>query len=548
MTHLRCALSVVVLAAIGMARADEAAELAKFDEQVLKSAGIGTNGTDVLTFFRKRTLSADDLRTIPKLARQLGDNDFDQREGASKKLLDFGPPVVPLLRPVTNDDDAEVSRRAREIIAEIEGGPGPALPMAAARHLVRTKPDKAVSVLVHYLPFADDSGVIGEVLDALVTLTPKAEQADVVLKAALTDPVALKRAAGAFVLGRAKDEALRSEVRKLLADKDATVRFRAALGLLAGRDKAGVPPLIELATMAQGELTWQAEDALIRLADGYPDGIEIGDTDAARKVRRGVWTRWWEANANKVDLGKLEEEPRNLGYTLVPEMHANKVWEIGAGGKVLWEAAVAGCPIDAQVLPGGRFLVAELNANQVTERDLTGKVLWEHKINTPIACLRLPNGHTFIGTNHSLHVVTPDHKEVMTYKAEEGFFIHSVQRLRNGHMVCVSMEGAIRELDTAGKVLRTVPLPTRGSWSGVEGAPGGHYLVANNSEGKVLEVDPAGKIVWEYQTAGACYASRLPSGNTLVVSNNRGIMEVTRDKKVVWEYKVSTSLWRAHRR
>src|SRR5262249_22185859 len=161
------------------------------------------------------------------LVQQLGDNDFDRRESANRKLLDFGPPVVPLLRPATNDADAEVSRRAKEIIAEIEGGPGPALPMAAARHVVRTKSEGAVPVLVNYLPFADDGNVIGEVMDALVALTPKVEQADDVLTAALKDPVALKRAAGAYVLGRAKDEGLRGEVRKLLADKDATVRFRA---------------------------------------------------------------------------------------------------------------------------------------------------------------------------------------------------------------------------------------------------------------------------------------------------------------------------------
>src|SRR5262249_55209773 len=155
---------------------------------------------------------------------------------------------------------------------------------------------------------------------------------------------------------------------------------------------------------------------------------------------------------------------RFFNHTVVPEMHANKVWEIAADGKTtLWEITVPGCPIDAQVLPGGRVLVAELNAHQVTERDLKGNVLWTHKINTPIACARFPNGHTFIGTNHSLHVVTPEHQEVMKYVPEPGFFIHSVQRLRNGHMVCVSMDGAVREIDPAGKVVRTVPLPIRGS-------------------------------------------------------------------------------------
>jgi hypothetical protein len=539
---------ILALAALGTAQADEADELAKYDERVLRADGVGTNGADVLALFRKRTLSAEDLAGIPKLIRQLGDNEFDRREEATRKLASFGPPVVLLLQPATKDEDAEISRRSREIVAAIRAQ-GTAVPMAAARHVARTRPAGAVPVLVQYLPFADDAAVVGEVMDALVALTPRAEDADVALKDAMKDPLALKRAAGAYVLGRARDDARRGEVRKLLADMDATVRFRAALGLLAGRDKAGVAPLIDLASGTHGDLTWQAEDLLVRLANGFPPGLTFGDTLQARATRLEAWTTWWKANEAKVDLAKLDEHPHYLRYTLVPEMHANKVWEVDADKKVLWETKIDGCPIDAQVLPGGRFLVAELNAHRVTERDQkTGEVLWEYKINTPIACARLPNGHTFIGTNHSLHVVTPDGKEVMAYKPADNFFIHSVQRLRSGHMVCVSMDGAVREVDPTGKEVRTVPLPIRGSWSGIEGVPGGNYLAVNNAEGKVLEVDKTGKVVWEYQKQGACYASRLPNGNTLVISNASGITEVTRDKTEVWNQKIESSLWRAHRR
>jgi len=551
MTHFRYLLLAVVLTAIpDRARADEEeAELARYDERTLKDAGIGGDGPALLTFFRNRTLSAGDLRTIQQLIVQLGNEDFEAREVASKKLADHGSSVLPYLRPATNHKDAEVSRRAKEIIAEIEAGPGPALPMAAARQLIRVKLEGAVAVLVNYLPFADDANVGDNVMDAIAVLTPRTGPFDAVLNAALKDPQAMKRAAAGFVLGRRQEEELRREVRKLLTDKEATVRFRAALGLLAGRDKSALPTLIELATEPAGDLTWQAEDALVRLAGGYPPEMPYGDTEPLRKARRERWQSWWTANETKVDLARIEERTRFLNYTLVPEMHANKVWEIGSDGKtVLWEVNVPGCPIDAHVLPGGRFLVAELNAHQVTERDLKGNVLWTHKINTPIACRRLPNGHTFIGTNHSLHVFTRDHNEVMKYEAEPGFFIHSVQWLANGHLVCVSMEGAVREIDAAGKVVRTVPLPIRGSWSGVEGVPGGNYLAVNNAQGKVLEVDSAGKVVWEYTTPGACYASRLPNGNTLVVSNHAGLLEITRERKVVWERKLTTSLWRAHRR
>jgi outer membrane protein assembly factor BamB len=214
----------------------------------------------------------------------------------------------------------------------------------------------------------------------------------------------------------------------------------------------------------------------------------------------------------------------------------------------LWEVNNLECPIDAQALPGGRLLVAELNGHAVTERDRSGRVLWRHAVNTPIACQRLANGTTFIGTNHRFFIVGRDGKELTSYTPENGFFIHSLQRLRDGHVVCVSMEGMVREVDAAGKVVCSVALAIKGGWSGVEGAPGNHYLVVNNTQGKVLEVDRSGKTVWHYESPGVCYASRLTNGNTLVVSNRDGLIEVDRTGKTVWSRSVSTSLWRAHRR
>jgi hypothetical protein len=169
-------------------------------------------------------------------------------------------------------------------------------------------------------------------------------------------------------------------------------------------------------------------------------------------------------------------------------------------------------------------------------------------VNTPIACQRLPNGHTWISTNHRFFIVARDGKEISAYEPEQAFFIHSAQRLRNGHVVIVSMDGEIREVDPSGKVVRSIPLTVRGSWSGIEGVPGGRYLVTNLGQGLVQEIDAAGKVVWEYRVGGACYASRLPGGNTLVVSNNSGLIEVDRNGKTVWTQPISTALWRAHRR
>jgi hypothetical protein len=527
---------------------DPAAEAVAADERFLRDAGVGTDGAALLAFFRARTLSPADLGQVEVWVRQLGDERFARREEASRQLARRGPSVRPFLRAALRDPDREVARRAAACLEEIDAGPGVSVTAAAARLLVRRDPPGATAALLAYLPFADDEELVLDVMDALRIRGTVAAATEPALAAALKDPQPLRRGAAAYVLGRCRDPRVQDRVRPLLADREARVRFLAARGLLAGRNRAAVPVLIALLTEAPEEETWRVEDCLIHVAAGQAPSVPEAGKDDPRKVLRAAWEKWWANNAGRVDLARLDDAPRLLGLTLVPEMHANKVWECGADGKPLWEVTGLECPIDAQVLPGGRLLVAELNGNRVTERDHKGTVLWQRQVNTPIACQRLPSGHTFIGTNSRVFVVARDGKEVSSYTPEPGFFIHSVQRLANGHVVCVSMEGVVREVDAAGREVCSVTLPRRGGWSGVEAAPGNRYLVVNNNSGEVFEIDRSGKTVWSHKLPGACYASRLPNGRTLIVSNSSGIVEVDPTGKTVWSRGVATSLWRAHRR
>jgi hypothetical protein len=516
------------------------------DEQALRQAGVGTDGPALVEFFRRHSLTADEVRRVEALIAQLGDDSFVRRERATRELVRQGERAAGLLRPALRSRDPEVARRAAECLEEITAaGKGPALPLAAARVLARRAPPGATAALLAYLPFAGDSAAEEEAAAALAQLAARLGPADAALRAALTDPVPLRRGAAAAALGGAPDAAARAAVKPLLQDKDPGVRFQAASALLAGGEKAAVPALIALLSEGPADLADQAEARLQELAGEKAPPASADDSGAKR---RAAWARWWAQEGPRLDLARLRTEPGYRGLTLVPEMHANKVWECGRDGKSLWEITNLSCPIDAQVLPGNRLLVAELNGNAVTERDRSGRVLWRHAVNTPIACQRLANGATFIATNHRTFIVGRDGKEISSYTPENGFFIHSVQRLRDGHVVCVSMEGTVREVDAAGKVVCSVTLPIRNGWSGIEGAPGNHYLVVNNTQGQVLEVDRAGKTVWKYQTPGVCYASRLPNGNTLIVSNRDGLIEVDRAGKTVWSRPVPTSLWRAHRR
>jgi len=78
-------------------------------------------------------------------------------------------------------------------------------------------------------------------LGTLTRLGVQAGEVDPALVAALHSKAPAQRAAGAMLVGWAGGPEQRLAVKKLLQDSDGTVRFHAAQGILAGRDKAAVP-------------------------------------------------------------------------------------------------------------------------------------------------------------------------------------------------------------------------------------------------------------------------------------------------------------------
>jgi hypothetical protein len=515
------------------------------DEKLLKDAKLDTDGPALLAFFRQRTLTDADRKQLVALVGRLGSDRFAEREEASRQLIARGTSALPFLREAIQSADAEVARRAQECVEQIEAGPGSALPMAAARLLARRKPDGAVAALLAYVPYADDETVEEEILTALLTLTPDGAPA-APLTAALADSQPARRAAAAGVVGRKGDKAQREAVRKLLADKDAKVRLRAARGLVGAGEREAVPTLVDLLGEGPLPMAWGAEEMLYRLAGDKGPAVSIGGGEAeARRKCRDAWAAWWKENGPKVDLARAEEVERLLGLTLGIEFNTGHVWECGPDGRVRWEFTKLAGPMEAQVLPGGRVLIAESNNHLVSERDLKGNILWQKKLDgdQPTGCQRLANGNTFVSTYSSAMEFAPDGTRVYHLKIPGS---NAIRKHRIGHVVYAT-DDEIVEVDTAGARIRSVPLPKESMWVGIEDLPGGRFLLANSSSGRVIEVDPSGKIVWESKVPGACGVARLPNGHTLVATVNR-VVELDRTGKEVWERRSDGYVRRVHRR
>ena len=513
------------------------------DEQALRAAGIRTDAASLLDFFRKHTLGAEDVRKIEALIRALGSRSFAVRERASAGLVKWGRAALPLLRAALSSRDIEVARRAARCLEELDRGPGPGLAASAARVLARRAPKEAVAILLAYAPHADDDNVAEAVREALLVLSPPDKAPEPALSAALRDPSPARRGAAAHVLGRKKDAESRAAVRALLKDRDPGVRFLAVRALLFGGDREAVPALIALLSDAPLGQSWQLEELLFRLAGEQAPAVSLGDASpAARRKARAAWEGWWAKHGARVDLARLGNGKGLAGLTLGIEYSTNRVWECGPDGHIRWEITANNGPMEAWVLPGNRVLIADNTG--VCERDFKGSVLWRlGGVGGASGCQRLPNGNTFVSTYNSVMEFGRDGRRLYHHNIPGS---NAIRKHRNGHIIYTTNQEIV-EIDTAGKTVRKVPLPPHSMWVGIEDVPGDHFMVANSSTGRVLEVDAAGKVVWEGNVRGACGVSKLPNGRVLVAGPQR-VVELDRGGKVVWEKKVPGYARRVHRR
>jgi hypothetical protein len=302
-SSLPVVLGILVATAMGRASDSPPADFVE-DEKLLKDAEIATDGPGLLEFIRKRILTAAEIERIDALVRRLGDMEFRNRVQASRDLKDIGKASLPKLRLALKSKDAEVRRRAAEIIEFIQSDTMSDRLCAAVRLLQVRQPDGAVQVLIDFLPFIEDSTVEEEALGTLTRLGVPAGKVDPALVAALHSKTAAQRAAGAMLVGWAGTSQQRVSVKELLNDSDAAVRFRAAQGILAGRDKAAVPTLISLLEGVPLELSQRVEDLLQRAAGDSAPTRMLGDSEPSRKMCSAAWNDWSKSNLEKLDLGK----------------------------------------------------------------------------------------------------------------------------------------------------------------------------------------------------------------------------------------------------
>jgi HEAT repeat protein len=178
---------------------------------------------------------------------------------------------------------------------------------AAVRVLARRQPAETARILLGYLPFADNNSVMDEVRTALAGLAYRDGKPEAALVAALSDPLALRRAVAVEALGELGIAQPRATIRRLLQDPNGIVRLRAAVTLANARESQAITSLIGLMTELPAVHGKEVEEYLISVAADQSPKTAFGDTEEARQKCRAAWAAWWNATERP---GLLDEVRR----------------------------------------------------------------------------------------------------------------------------------------------------------------------------------------------------------------------------------------------
>lgn len=537
------------------------------DEKTLRDVGLKVDSASLLEYFRQRTFPETNPQQVTQLLGQLGDESFAVREKAFASLLHIGSGALIALRQAgSSHRDAEIRRRALELWQRIEAKADPAIQVATARLIGRLRPAKAAEVLINYLPFAADAGVVQEVSRALAKVAVKNGQPEPVIVASLQDKLAVKRGAAAEALARAKARDLLPQIRPLLKDAEPLVRLRTALALLDFKEAEALPVLVELLGVLNPDHLWPVEEILVRLAGDKAPTMSLGTDETSRHLCRQAWRDWLQKQLQKegkVDLALLDQPLKMLGYTIVVQQTHNRI----VGGRVMpprgmvmeldlaknkrWSFEIQTYPVDAQVVGPDRVLVAEYQGLRVTERDFQGEIKWEKRVNgNPIGCQRVANGNTFIVLQNALFEVDRQGNEVYKY-SRPNHDIFRGRKLRNGDLVFITNTGQFIWVDgQTKKEKKSFHVGNIGNLFGsIEVLPGGGVLVPLFQENRVVEFDGNGRQVGQISMPLPNSVVRLPNGHTLIASlNTRRIVEFNGQGREVWSYQAEGMVFNARRR
>jgi hypothetical protein len=183
-----------------------------------------------------------------------------------------------------------------------------------------------------------------------------------------------------------------------------------------------------------------------------------------------------------------------------------------------------------------------------------GKVTWQYSVPLRTAtggiqefddATLLSNGNIIFSRMSGVGEITPEKNLVWEYAAPPGTEIHSIQAIGEGRRLVMrngNPPKAIIFNTISNRIEKEITIPctvsnTHGQFRHIRLTPAGTLLVPHLGEGKVVEYDLEGNVLWSVLAKSPWSAVRLRNGNTLVAGDwSRYAREVNPRGETVWEF------------
>ncbi len=516
------------------------------DEKTLADAGLKSDGPSLLQLLARRSEDKPDPDNIKSLIKKLGDDNFEIREQASASLGAIGITAIAELKTAVTSPDIEVSRRAKDCIQKIEDGSRKFVIASVIRLLGKKNPEGTLQALINYAPFSEIDQTNEDLIQSLALSGSNNGTPDKLILSGIQDKNSQLKIACASALAIINPNTFAKEALPLLKAEDARVRYKIAIAFAKLGDKKALEPLINTISKVSA---WESSltDHMLRklfTVNCPPNNLTQVELEKA-------WLKLLSETSN-VSPQLLANSAKNLGRTLVVLLDAGKVIMLDSSNSILWKVENLQFPLDAQILPDDKVLIAEHQGNKVTERNSKGDILWEKKVEGPLVASRLKDGNTFIASKANIIIVDPKGKEISEFTPPNSEPIMKANLADNGdlYLVLSTPQGNAKfvTFDKNKKQIASYDIDVRTSGGKVDVLPNGNALITEVYGNRVIEYNPTGKEVWQFECEQPVAAVRLPNGNTLITSMTQmRALEIDSKGKELWAYKSNTRVTRVFR-
>jgi uncharacterized protein (DUF362 family) len=298
-----------------------------------------------------------------------------------------------------------------------------------------------------------------------------------------------------------------------------------------------------------------ADDYLFEMAQAdHPPSGTLYRQGGKAVASLGVHEHWDSDSTRRYSRNLEPANGKGIELIYLPPEQLPALAKAGARAK----------PVAPAVLPGrgvGQhpFLYAgEWDTRKPLEQSIfivcEGKIVWQYSLPIKTAtggneefddATLLTNGNVIFSRMSGAGMVSPDEKLLWDYPAPPGTEIHSCQSIGNDRVLIMRNGNPAQAMiiNTAtGKIEKEVPIPTtvagtHGQFRHIRMTKSGTLLVPHLGEGKVVEYDLDGKVLWSVPAQSPWQAVRLKNGNTLIAGDkNRYAREVNPKGETVWEF------------